>query len=137
MGVMENYYEDEYSTMWIEDGIGFQVYKPELKITLDVAKKMVEKRVEAFKGVARPVCVDIRNLLTIDNPSRKYFASKEAGQLILAGAIYLNSPITKWVGNVFMLVDKPVTPARLFTDENKAIEWLRKFKNLDSVSVRN
>ena len=135
--MLEKFYEDEYSTMWVRDGIGFQVYKPELKITLDIAKKMVEKRIESFNGVAMPVYVDIRNLSTIDSPSRKYFASKEAGHLIRAGAIYLNSPIAKWVGNVFMLVDKPITPARLFTDENKAIEWLQQFKNADAVPSYN
>ncbi len=124
----QNFYEDDYSTMWIEDGIGYQVYKKDLVITLDIAKQMVEKRIETFSGVARPVCVDVRNLLTIDAESRRYFASKEAGQLILAGAIYLNNPITRWVGNVFMLVDKPLTPAKLFTDKSKALEWLQQYK---------
>lgn len=128
----QNFYEDEFSSMWIEDGIGYQVYKKDLVINLDIAKRMVEKRIEAFEGIARPVCVDVRNLLTIDAESRKYFASKEAGQLILAGAIYLNNPITRWVGNVFMLVDKPLTPAKLFTDKNKALEWLQQYRTYNA-----
>jgi hypothetical protein len=124
----ESYYDDEFSTMWVENGMGFQVYKPDLKITIGVARQMVAKRVETFNGVARPVLVDIRNLLTIDAPSRKYFASREAGELILAGAIYLNNPITRWAGNVFLLIDKPLIPAKLFTDKDKAVLWLQQFK---------
>jgi hypothetical protein len=124
----EAYYEDEYSEMWIEDGIGYQIYKPNVEITLDIAKQMVAKRIETFRGVARPVYVDVRNLVKIDSASRKYFASKEAGQLILAGAIHLDNPINRVLGNVFLLIDEPVTPAKLFTDKDKALEWLQQFK---------
>lgn len=127
----EGYFEDEYSQMWIENGIGFQVYKPQLVITIDVAKQMVVNRVKTFNGIARPVLVDIRNLLSIDAPSRKYFASKEAGQLILAGAIYMESPIAAFLGNVFLFIDKPITPAKLFTDREKALNWIKQFKNVN------
>ncbi len=129
--MQEDYYEDKYSKMWIEDGIGFQVYKSEAVITIDVAKKMVTKRIESFKGIARPVYVDVRNLLTIDSASRKYFASKEAGELILAGAIHLDNPINQFFGNIFLLIDVPITPAKLFTHKDKALEWLQQFKHMN------
>lgn len=127
----EGKYEDEFSIMWIENGVGFQVYKKDLRITIDVAKHMVQKRIESFEGKARPVYVDVRNLLTIDAESRKYFASKEAGQLILAGAIHLSNPITRWIANVFMLIDEPITPAKMFTDKDKALHWLQQFKYMN------
>jgi len=129
--VKEGYYEDEYSEMWIEDGIGIQVYKPNLVINIDVAHEMVKRRIEEFNGVARPVYVDVRNLVSIDSASRKYFASREAGNLILAGAIHLDNPINSWLGNVFLLLDQPITPAKLFTDKAKAIQWLQQFKHLN------
>jgi hypothetical protein len=127
----EGYLEDEYSEMWIENGIGFQVYKPNLEITIDVARKMVEKRISSFNGISRPVLVDIRNLVSVDSESRRYFATREAGQLIRAGAIYMNSRITMWFGNIFLNIDRPITPARLFTDKDKALAWLEQFKNLN------
>lgn len=124
----QNYFSDEYSEMWIENEIGFQIYKPQLIITIDVAKKMVENRINTFNGISRPVFVDIRNLLSIDSDSRKYFATQEAGQLILAGAIYLENPINRFLGNVFLMIDKPITPAKLFTDKDKALQWIQQFK---------
>ncbi len=127
----EGYFEDEFSEMWIENGIGFQVYKPQLVITIEVAEKMVKSRIDTFGGIARPVLVDVRNLLTIDKESRNYFASKEAGKLILAGAIYLDSPIARFLGNVFLSIDKPVTPAKLFTDKEKAIRWVEQFRHMN------
>lgn len=127
----EGYFEDEYSEMWIENGIGFQVYKPQLVITIEVAKQMVINRVKTFNGIARPVLVDVRNLLSIDGASRKYFATREAGQLILAGAIYLDSPIARFLGNVFLMIDKPLTPAKLFTEKERALQWIQQFKNVN------
>jgi hypothetical protein len=129
--MQEAYYEDKYSEMWIENGIGYQVYKSEAVITLDIAKKMVAKRIESFNGIARPVYVDVRNLLSIDNDSRKYFASREAGALILAGAIHLDNPINQFFGNIFLLVDRPITPAKLFTNKDKALHWLQQFKHMN------
>ena len=127
----EGYFQDEYSEMWMEDGIGFQVYKPQLVITIDVAKQMVINRVKTFDGIARPVLVDVRNLLNIDSVSRKYFASREAGQLFLAGAIYLDSPIARFLDNVFLMIDIPITPARLCTDREKALRWIQQFKYMN------
>jgi hypothetical protein len=127
----EDFLEDEYSEMWIENGIGFQVYKPNLEITIDVARKMVEKRISSFNGISRPVLVDIRNLASVDRESMKYFATREAGELIRAGAIYMNNPITRWFGNIFLTLDQPITPARLFTNKAKALNWLEKYKNLN------
>ena len=124
----EGYIESEYSIMWIENGIGYQSYKPGINITLEIAKQMVKDRIQSFNGIARPVFVDIRSLKSIDAASRRYFASKEAGELILAGAIYLASPLARWAGNVFLNIDVPITPAKLFTDKDKALEWLERFK---------
>lgn len=127
----EGYYEDQYSEMWIEDGIGMQIYKRDLAITIEVAKDMVNKRIVAFNGIARPVYVDVRNLVSIDSASRKYFASHEAGRFIIAGAIHLDNPINSWLGNVFLLLDQPITPAKLFTHKDKALQWLQQFKHLN------
>jgi len=129
--MQEAHYEDQYSRMWIEDGIGFQIYKADAIITLDVAKRMVATRIASFKGIARPVYVDVRNLVSIDSASRKYFASREAGELILAGAIHLDNPINQFFGNIFLLVDTPITPAKLFTNKDKALRWLQQFKHMN------
>lgn len=126
--MIEEYIDNQYSTMWIEDGIGYQVYKPGINITIGIAKEMVQQRIKSFKGVSRPVLVDIRSLKSIDAASRRYFASKEASELITAGAIYMSSPLARFAGNIFLKVDEPITPARLFTDRDEALKWLERFK---------
>lgn len=127
----ENVYEDEYSKMWIENGIGYQVYKKDLRLNLDIAKDMVKKRIESFNGIARPVFVDARNLVSVDENTRKYFGSEEASELIIAGAVLIDNPINKWLGNVFLILTPPPIPAKLFTNKYKAFSWLEPFKYMN------
>ena len=98
-------------------------------ITVDIAEKMVEKRLEAFRGKPMPVFVDVRTLGTIDKESREYFASPSACQFITAGAILVKSPITALIANVFQAINRPPVTNRLFTDKEKALKWLENFKN--------
>lgn len=120
----DGFYDDAFSTMWIEEGIGFQVYKPNVTITLDVAKNMVKKRVESFNGVARPVLVDVRNLGHIQWPAKKYFASREASRLITAGAVLTDNTFVKVIVNLF-LRNVGHFPAKAFSDRDEALQWLR------------
>lgn len=119
----ENYYENDYAEIWIEDGIVFNIYKPNLVLTLEVAKKLVEDRLRVSNGVSRPLFADISELISVDRKARRYL-SKEGGELVNAGAFLVTSPISKFAGNVFMKIDKPTVPMRLFTSKDKAIEWL-------------
>lgn len=113
---------------WLEDGIMHLVYKPDLIITLEIAKQMVDHRLQTFNGKTYPVFIDIRNLIAIKADARKHLAGPEAIKYISAGAIYLDSYIQYLVGTIFLKIDKPAIPARLFTEKEKAFEWLELFK---------
>lgn len=78
--------------MWEENGIIWSVYKPHLKITLDVAKKIVADRHLVSNGITRPIIVDIRNLTYADDTARKYLAGEEASRHISAGALIKRIP---------------------------------------------
>ena len=118
----------DYSEMWLEDGIIHQVYKPNLIITIQVAKAMVQDRLRISEGITRPMFVDIRNLVAIDSESREYFSSDEAVYLLSAGAILLGSSLKYYIaglaGNVFLTMDRPKIPAKLFNNKERAIKWL-------------
>ena len=120
--------ESAYSLTWIENDILHHVYKPSLIIDLNIAKKMVADRLEVSAGITRPMLVDICNLVAIDGPSRKYLAGSEAIKYMSAGAIYLNSYLQFLAGTVYLKVDVPLVPSRLFTEKHKALEWLEQFK---------
>lgn len=120
--------ENEYSTLWEEDGIINITYKPSLKVTLEVAKKIVEDRHILSNGISKPLIVDIRNLLYADDAARKYLASGDAVKYIIAGALIADNPIPILLANLFMLVNAPPVPTKAFRDRKKAVQWLQKYR---------
>lgn len=122
-------YEFYHSISWIQDGIIFCKYKPDLVIDLRVAKVMVDDRKKISNGFARPFFIDVTDLLSVDTEGRKYLAT-EGSELVCAGAIYTNNRLLAFVGNSFILLDKPLIPVKVFTSEKAAIRWLEPFKYL-------
>jgi hypothetical protein len=126
----KNYFENEYTQMWIEDEILYLVYKPNLITTINVAKKIVEDRLKISNGLSRPIFLDARNLVSVDRASMKYYKTKESMQHASAGAFLINHPIARFIGNIFLNIDKPPIPAKIFTDKAKALQWLEYYKGI-------
>lgn len=120
--------DNQYIKIWIEDGIVFSFYKPNLQINLEIAKQLVLARQEASEGIARPLFIDISNLISVDLEAREYLAGEQGVQLITAGAIYTSNPISKFVGKLFLYVNKPQKPSKIFSSKKEAIEWLQEYK---------
>jgi hypothetical protein len=125
-GEMIEKYETAYLKLWIDQGILFCEYADHLEMDLNIAKLCVESRVEFSKGISYPVCIRVKKIKSIDKQARQYLAN-EGTALVKAGALIIGSPVTKILGNIFLQIDKPSVPTRLFTNEEEGIEWLKKF----------
>ena len=119
-----NFAENDNVKIELLDGIIFFSYK-EKNINIEVAKKTVQDRLQISKGINRPVFADIRKMNAVDNDAREYLASKEAGQFIVALAVFTNTPIQNLFANFYLKFSKPPMPTQLFTDKEKAIRWLK------------
>lgn len=117
-----------YAEYWIEEGIMHVVWSPNLVITIDIAIEMVEERIRLCKGKALPLLIDIRGLASIDTASRKYFACEKSISITTGGALLVESLVSRLAGNIYITVDKPQRPIKLFTNKDKAIQWLKKLK---------
>jgi hypothetical protein len=125
----ENYIENSYAEYWIENEMIYGVFKPGLIISIDIAQKMVQDRLKSSDKVNRPALIDIRNLVSIDDVSRKYLAGEEGAKFLTAGAFIVDSnPISRFAANIFIKLDKPPIPTKLFNDSREALKWLQKFK---------
>ena len=120
--------ETKYANYRIIDGIMHIVYPSDLVIYIEVAKDIVKNRLLFSNGTAMPLFFDIRGIAFIDGASRKYFTTPEALHNVPAGAFLINSLVSRLAGNIFIRIDKPIVPTKLFTDEKKALKWLKKFK---------
>jgi predicted DNA binding CopG/RHH family protein len=58
---------------------------------------------------------------------RDFTVSKEMAEITSAMAIMQNSILVRIAANLFFKVTKPSYPMQMFSDEAKAVEWLRSF----------
>lgn len=111
----------KHSIMYVEHPIGS-------KISLEQAKKGVEKRLEISNGLTYPMFVDATVVVNFEKDARKYLSSKEAIRGISAGAFLVKNHIQKYLGQLwFKFSSKMDIPRKLFTDKEKALEWLSNY----------
>jgi hypothetical protein len=119
--------ETPYITMWIKDGIMYCKYANGIHVSLDVAKTIVEARIYFSKGKSYQLLIDMRGIKSTTKEARRYLATIGA-TLVMAGALITGSPLNRALGNIFLTIDKPSVPTKLFTSETKALEWLNSLR---------
>ena len=70
--------------------------------------------------------INMGGVKTIDKEARAYMA-KEGAVLVKAGALITDSVYTKMMGNIFLAINQPETPTKLFSDKISALKWLKKY----------
>lgn len=60
--------------------------------------------------------------------SRDFISGEEVTSVISCNAMIATSLIGRTLGNLFLLLNKPQTPSKLFADKAKAVEWAKQFK---------
>ncbi len=105
--------------------------KIHLNINEEVEITDVIEVVTALEQIGRgkkfPLLI-LSNKYTLPSPeARAYIATPESDPYASAEAYVIQSLSQKLVGNVFMKFNKPARPTRIFTSEEKAIEWLKTF----------
>jgi hypothetical protein len=71
---------------------------------------------------------DSRAFFTIDQDARDYVKSGITDPTRLATAVVTSHLGTRLLINFFIRFNKPQTPMKLFTCEEKALQWLRELK---------
>jgi hypothetical protein len=112
--------------MWIEQGIFYGVYAEGVEIDLDAAKRLVSERVQMMGDKSYPCLVDIRGLKSMTKEARIYMADEGAGQMI-AAAMITGNPFTRTFAHLFLTLNKPKVPIRLFGSMEDGRDWLRPF----------
>jgi hypothetical protein len=73
-----------------------------------------------------PMLLVLGGILGITSEARIFWAESEiTAQNVSRLALVLDSYISRVIGNIFIGINKPGIPVKLFTDEEKAIAWLR------------
>lgn len=110
----------EGNIIWID-------YKSDVDIDevniLEVGKSVLE----LCKDEPHYFIIDVRNCFgNYSNEAREYMAKDpEINKVRKAFAIITNSLGTRILANFYMNFNKPLSPGKLFTDEHKALVWLK------------
>ena len=118
--------EIDCAKMWMaEDGVCCITISPNIEITIEDAEQILAAQIKLTGGNHTPVLVDIRQLKSATREARTFGASK--AQTTLALALLVASPVGRMVGNIFISFSRPPFPTRLFTSEDDAHAWLKRF----------
>lgn len=94
----------------MEEGILFCRYADNLD--LDILKSIVESRINFSKGISFPVFGKCEGVRSFTKEARDYGAN-EGVRLVKAGALVVDSALTKMLVNLFLLINKPNVPTKL------------------------
>jgi hypothetical protein len=113
----------------IENDIIFFKYKPSIEIDINMAKDLVQKRLDYTDGQSVYTLIDFTNVKSVTKEARDYMNSQDGGlKGILGGAFLSNSVVATLFVNLYLKVSSPSIPAKFFTNVNDAVTWLQKIK---------
>lgn len=109
-----------------DDGIVHAINLTRSQVTLADAKENVAAALKVAGGKRFPLLADIASVRSVSREARLYYR-EQASSHAVAAAILVRSPISRVIANFVIGLDRPVIPARLFTSETEALEWLKGF----------
>jgi hypothetical protein len=121
---MADFIENDHVRIWLENEIVHVLYKKGAIIGLKMAKEIVALRLELQKGNSYDAIAYINDVATVSPDARSYLAL-EGSQGVKKVALITNSSISTLLGNIFIQINKPPRPTRLFKNKEAALKWLK------------
>lgn len=110
--------------VWLnEDGVIITIGKPESQDT-DIARENMVYTKKVAGGKPRPLLVDITEVRSMTKGAREEYVKQQEELIITAVALLTRSGIGNMIANIFISLNKPYVPVKLFTDPEKAMAWL-------------
>ena len=120
-------------TFWLgDDGIVRAVIPHGAEDTLEKAKASLQEIKKTCMGKRRPILVDLRYLKSASYEARCYWAGEETAKTVSAVALWVDSPVSKVLGNFYLGLNRSSAPTKLFNDEDKALQWLEGYLTTDT-----
>lgn len=122
----QNKFENDYFYAELNDNIVTVQYKPNLHLKLADAQRIVSERLEYFGNLKTPVLIKSSRIKSIDKQAREYLFN-EGLVNITAIALVETSTVEKVLTTIVFNFNKPRIPHKVFSSNQDAIKWLRKF----------
>ena len=124
-----SYYENEFCEYWIDEfGIVHEIFKDTFpRLNLEIAKIITSDRLAVSNGITRPLYVELGSATRMDRAANRYLSTGPAMECLSATGILVKDQIEKLGANLYTGFFKPSVPTKFFTDQEKAILWLRNY----------
>jgi hypothetical protein len=115
----------------LDDGFTSITFKDKVNFELEDAIELDNYTYDWVNGSSFVTLVDARNIRSnMSHKARDYFAKNEKITNIRKGqAIVVNSLHIKLLANFYMNFHKPSDPVKIFTDYDKAKDWIQEIRS--------
>ena len=98
------------------------------RATLDVddVKEAKQKNIELTKGLPYAYLATQGEFSHVTTKAKELLASKELAENTVAKALLIQSLSDRILANFYLKINKPFVKTKIFTDRDKAIDWLKK-----------
>ena len=119
--------ENDIIKYWINNQILYSKYKRPFKMTLEDIKDVIALRHDISNNQKQFWCYNLNGVKSISKEARDY-ADLHGQDLLHACATVVDSHITIFLFNIFAKLKRVKIPFRAFTNEEKAIAWLKELQ---------
>ncbi len=118
----------ETELAWVErgeDGILRLLFVDGGVANRDTVASVVEAHIQVAGERPWPTLVDTRGLRSADRAARALAAGERVTAVVSRMALLVGGPLSAVIANFFVRVTGPTYPIRVFSDEERALAWLR------------
>jgi len=120
--------ETRTTRIWLDaDGILRIVAKPVSSQNVSDAEENLDAIDLIRQGRKLPALIDLRQAISTEHQGRRLYFQKKVGESVSAAALIVKSPISRVIGGLFLGLNKPPFPVRLFESEEKTLKFLKGF----------
>lgn len=110
-----------------EDGIMHVHIKETDTFEMDNSTEVFKVRERIADGKRSPIIYTCTQFVIPSKEVREFVASEERSELVLADAFVVNSLPQKLMANLFIKINKPVRPTKVFNNFEAACDWAKTF----------
>jgi hypothetical protein len=118
-----NQVENDIVKFWIEDDIIYCLYKKGSILTKESAKEVIKLRLDFQQGKTYK-CLTYATQMEMTTPEARQYMAREGYEGLEKVALIVHSGMLTLLGNMYIMVNKPVKPTRLFYNKEDALAWL-------------
>lgn len=116
-----------FANIWIADEIVHVEFTCE-HYTEAMVDEAIKQRLEITKDGIYPMLSNLQNFKSATKGAKQRIIQNDAAFGTKAVAVLINSKVQEVIYNFFILFYKAPTPIKMFTNKEKALEWLKQYK---------